>query len=242
MRYHAAMPEAMLTPCDNEGCALTLAGTRMRARASGALWMPEGRVLAVSDLHLGKAERNARRGGGFWPPYENEATLARLDAEAAALDPARIVLLGDSFDDGRCAETLAEAERNRLAALAAHRDLIWIAGNHDPAPPGLPGGNAQEIRIGGLVLRHIAEPGATGEISGHYHPKAIVQARARWVRRKCFLADARRVILPAFGHYTGGLDVLDPAFDPLLGADAVAVLTGERALRVPLTRLRQMAA
>ena len=236
------MTPPALDPCDANGCALTLAGERLLARASGALWLPAHRTLVVSDLHLGKAERNARRGGGFWPPYENEATLTALEAEIAALAPATLVALGDSFDDGRCAEALAEADRARIAALAAGRRLVWIAGNHDPAPTGLPGEAMQTLALGALILRHIADPGSRGEISGHYHPKVTIHARARRIRRKCFLADAARVVMPAFGAYTGGLDAWDAALAGLFAADAEAVLTGERAMRAPLGKLRALAA
>jgi DNA ligase-associated metallophosphoesterase len=212
------------------------------ARASGALWMPDSHTLLVSDLHLGKAERNARRGGGLWPPYENDATLSRLEGEVKALKPNKIIALGDSFDDSRCVEALAESDRNRIIALAQNRDLIWITGNHDPAPNGLPGVGIAELMLGNITLRHIAEPQETLEISGHYHPKATLHARGRRISRKCFMHDAARLILPAFGAYTGGLDVLNPAFEPLFGPDAHVILTGEKALRTPVSRLRLLAA
>lgn len=223
-------------------CSLILADAPLVARASGALWVAAQRTLVVSDLHLGKAERNARRGGGFWPPYENEATLSRLEAEVTALDPAMIVALGDSFDDSRCVEALAERDRARIAALADGREMVWITGNHDPAPNGLPGSGRAEIMLGPLTLRHIAKPEADAEISGHYHPKAMIHMRGRRIRRKCFLLDTRRIVLPAFGAYTGGLDVLNQAFEPLFGPDAEVVLTGETALRASVARLRKLVA
>lgn len=226
----------------NEGCALALAQIRAFARASGALWLPNHRTLIVSDLHLGKAERNARRGGGLWPPYENDATLSQLETEVTALGPKTLVMLGDSFDDSACVEALAEADRHRVSMLDHDRALVWITGNHDPAPHGLPGTSAPELRLGPLTLRHIADPDATGEISGHYHPKATIRTRGRQLKRKCFLMDSKRIILPAFGAYTGGLDVFHEAFAPLFGDDAEVILTGERALRAPLARLRALAA
>lgn len=231
-----------LHKCTKEGCPLDLAGTQLLSRASGALWLPEARTLVVSDLHLGKAERNARRGGGLWPPYENEATLERLEAEVAALAPRTLVALGDSFDDSACADALAEADRQRIGALAEGRRLIWITGNHDPAPNGLPGEGMPELQLGPLTFRHIADPKQAGEVSGHYHPKASIQTKGRRIRRKCFLLDASRVILPAFGAYTGGLDIFDPAFAPLFGPDADVILIGEKALRAPVARLRALAA
>lgn len=191
-------------------------------------------MLVVADLHLGKAERLARRGGALLPPYETAETLARLTAEVAALDPETVVCLGDSFDDGRAAEALDDESRARIAAMAAGRRWVWVAGNHDPAPLGLPGRHAMAWRAGPLVLRHIAEAGAPpGEASGHFHPKATLATRGRRVRRRCFLIDAGRAILPAFGAYTGGLDATDAAFDPLLGPRARALLLGPKVIAVP---------
>lgn len=227
---------------DPAGCAFELSGMPLMARSSGALWMPVEQTLVVSDLHFGKAERNARRGGGLWPPYDNEATLARLEAEVAALKPRMIVTLGDSFDDPRCVAELAPLDRERITALAVSRRLIWITGNHDPASNGLPGEGTNTLRLGPLTLRHIAELSETAEISGHYHPKATLMVRGRRIARKCFLLNKERIIMPAFGAYTGGLDVLAPEFQDLCGHDAHAILTGEKALRAPITKLRQLAA
>ena len=216
------------------GCAFALAGARLVARPSGALWAPDLGVLAVADLHLGKAERMARRGGALLPPYADADTLARLSAEIAALDPGTVVSLGDGFDDGRAAGALAPEAAERLAALAEGRRWVWIAGNHDPAPHGHPGRCAPEWAAGPLLFRHVAEAGAPpGEVSGHFHPKATLALRGRRVRRRCFLADARRAILPAFGAYTGGLDALSAAFDALLGPEARALLLGRRVIAAP---------
>jgi DNA ligase-associated metallophosphoesterase len=147
----------MLDAPDSDGsCALRLAGGLALARPSGALWLPAARLLVVSDLHLGKAERLARRGGALLPPYETEETLARLAAEVDALGPATVLCLGDSFDDLRAAEALDEAARETIARLAAGRRWVWAAGNHDPAPLDLPGTHAAEWREGPFAFRHIA--------------------------------------------------------------------------------------
>ena len=213
--------------------AFYAAGIALEARASGALWLPEGRILVVSDLHLGKSERIARRGGTLLPPYDTKETLTRLDAEISATDPARVICLGDSFDDPAAAQ-LPETAQLWLTRLMAGRDWVWIEGNHDPGPVALGGSHRASLSIGPLILRHIAEenlPQGQLEISGHYHPKARLAGQSR----PCFLRDARRVILPAFGAYTGGLSVRDPLFSALFGAEALAVLTGRRALAVPLS-------
>ena len=214
------------------GHPLTLHGTRLVARASGALWWPEARVLTVSDLHLGKSERLARRGGPLLPPYEGADTLLRLDAELAALAPATVICLGDSFDDLAAAE-LPEPEALWLARLMAGRRWIWVAGNHDPGPVGLGGEHRAELILGPLVFRHEARAEARGEVSGHFHPKARLGGRSR----PCFLADAARVVMPAFGTYTGGLSCTAPPLRALMGPGALAVLTGGSALAVPLAAL-----
>jgi DNA ligase-associated metallophosphoesterase len=214
-------------------CAISLAGARLRARASGALWWPEAQLLCVSDLHLGKSERMARRGGPLAPPYDTEETLARLEHEIAACAPRLVVCLGDSFDDVEAAHALSEAARLRLVRLMAGRRWIWIEGNHDPGPVDLGGTHLRDFRAGPLVFRHVAADG-DGEVSGHYHPKAALRAQGRRVRRPCFVADAGRLILPAFGAYTGGLDVTAPDLRRLLGPQAVAILTGRPMLRVPV--------
>jgi hypothetical protein len=209
-----------------------LAGAALEARASGALWWRARRLLVVSDLHLGKAGRIARRGGALLPPYDTEATLERLDAEIGALDPAQVVCLGDSFDDPEAAE-LPDRHAAWVARLLAGRGWVWIEGNHDPGPIGLGGAHLAELAAGPLRFRHIAEAAPQpGEVSGHFHPKA----RLAGVSRPCFLHDRVRVILPAFGSYTGGLACTDPALAGLMQRDAVAVLTGARALAIPMPR------
>ena len=220
-----------------DGLAFALAGETLVARPSGALWAPRPAALIVADLHLGKAERLARRGGALLPPYETEETLARLAAEIAALRPARILCLGDSFDDTAAARALGPALAPRLAAMAGGAAWVWVAGNHDPAPAGAPGDWLAEARLGPLTLRHIARPGADAELSGHFHPKARVSLRGRRIARRCFLRDDRRVILPAFGAYTGGLDATDAAFDALLAPGACALLTGRRVTAMPRAAL-----
>lgn len=222
-------------------------GTELAALASGALWWAERRLLAVSDLHLGKSDRIARRGGPLLPPYENRATLDRLADLVGTLDPATVICLGDSFDDLAGQEALAEPEHETLTRLMAGRRWIWIEGNHDPGPITLGGTHLAEYATGPLVFRHIARtggevssegvgPAPLGEISGHYHPKASIALGGGRLTRPCFLIDSRRVILPAFGAYTGGLRTTDPALAGLMSDEAIAVLTGRRALPVPMPR------
>jgi DNA ligase-associated metallophosphoesterase len=210
----------------------SLNGAALAALPSGALHWPEARVLAVSDLHFGRSTRLARRGGALLPPYETRATLARLEADLEATGAARVVCVGDSFDDRASAEGMDEADHLWLARLMAGRDWIWIEGNHDPGPLEVAGTHRAEWQEGPLVFRHIAAPGARGEVSGHYHPKLRLAGQAR----RCFLIDAARVILPAYGTFTGGLWTHDPALAALMGPGALAIATGARALPLPMPR------
>jgi uncharacterized protein len=202
-----------------------VAGMTCVLRASGALWLPHERMLVVADLHLEKGSAYAAR-GQLLPPYDTRETLSRLEAELAALAPQKLVLLGDSFHDAKACERLAPDDRARIARLAWGRTLVWVMGNHDvDALHGLAGERAEEVRAGALALRH--EPtGGFGEVAGHLHPCAKVAGRGGAVRRRAFLADAERLILPAFGAYAGGLNVLDVAFAGLMGADRIACALG----------------
>jgi DNA ligase-associated metallophosphoesterase len=211
--------------------AFSFHGQTLHARASGALWWPDARVLVIGDLHFGKAQRAARRGGGLLPPYEMAETLARLDAEIAATDPATVIALGDSFDDPEAEARMMDRDAEWLARLMAGREWVWVTGNHDPGPVETGGSLRAEWHHGGLAFRHIATD-ATPEVSAHYHPKARLAGTAR----PCFLIDAQRIILPAFGAYTGGLDTRRAPLPDLMGPDALAVLTGTRARPVPMPR------
>ncbi|MDH2325267.1 ligase-associated DNA damage response endonuclease PdeM [Cereibacter sp. SYSU M97828] len=206
--------------------AFTLAGAALVALPSGALWWPDRGLLCVSDLHLGKSERLARRGGALLPPYEAQDTLTRLDADLDATGATRVICLGDSFDDAEA--VLGESERLWLLRLMAGRDWTWILGNHDPAPMGLGGAHLAELVQGPLTFRHIAAGGH--EVSGHYHPKARLGGTAR----PCFLIDTRHAILPAYGTYTGGLWCHDPALARLMAPGALAILTGKRTFAIPV--------
>ena len=195
---------------------MRLLGLPLVPDPSGALWWPEEGVLAVADLHLEKGSAFAAR-GRMLPPYDTRATLDRLAEAMSRLKPKTVLCLGDSFHDRHAAERLHDTDRARLSALVGAVDWVWITGNHDPhAPEGLGGRVAAEVRLGPLLFRHAAEPGVTGEVSGHLHPAAAVLLPGRRVRERCFVTDGAKLILPAFGAYAGGLNVLDPAIRHLL--------------------------
>jgi len=218
------------------GYSFTLAGTHLEARGSGALFWPERKLLCVSDLHLGKSERIARRSGTSLPPYETQDTLSRLDNELAATGADTVICLGDSFDDAQAAKSLTDKEKLWISRLQAGRRWVWIEGNHDPGPVDLGGTHLAELPRPPLVFRHIAQAGQSGEISGHYHPKVRVQTRLRAISRPAFLFDSDRVILPAFGTYTGGLRSTDDVLSTLMRPEARAILTGQTPRMIPMPR------
>ena len=205
-------------------------------RCSGALWLPAHATLVAGDLHLEKGSAFAAR-GQMLPPYDSRATLARLEGEIADLDPARVVLLGDSFHDSRSIGRMAADDREALERLAGGRDWVWLEGNHDRealeqgdagAVGRLPGRVVGEMDLGPLFLTHEPLPQArAGEVAGHLHPCARVVAHGRMVRRSCFVTDGRRLILPAFGAFTGGLNVLDVAIAGLFDERPLAAALGK---------------
>jgi DNA ligase-associated metallophosphoesterase len=212
----------------------SLNGMRLTALPSGALWWAEQRLLCVSDLHLGKSERMARRAGALLPPYEVAETLFRLEADIAAHSPAKVVCLGDSFDDLAAGYGLDEGARLRLTVLQAGREWVWIEGNHDAGPLDLGGVHLAELALDGLVFRHIAAQNLAadcGEISGHYHPKVRLAGQGL----PAFLVGRQRLILPAYGAYTGGMMADRAPLPDLMGPRARALaLRAGRVLEMPL--------
>ena len=219
--------------------AVDFAGATLRLDPSGALWWAAERMLIVADLHLEKGSAFARR-GALLPPYDTQATLTRLEQLVRRHRPSTVVSLGDGFHDRRADEALTVGARLRIHALTSSLRWVWVAGNHDPHPPdGLGGETVDLLRLGDCVLRHHAAGGAAPEIVGHLHPKARVAGQRRAVTRPCFAVDASRVLLPAFGAYAGGLNVLDRAIASLFPAGFDAFVLGEsRVFRVPHDKLR----
>ena len=230
---------------------LRVNGVDLVAEASGALIWPEAATIVVADLHLEKGSAMARR-GTLLPPYDSRATLDRLEDAIARTRARRVICLGDSFHDGDAPERLDAVEVARLVRLTRLVEWIWIIGNHDARPGGrtrdtarqaVPrawGGRAEAVvTFGALTFRHEADRQAgPGEVSGHFHPKAAIATRARRITGRCFATDGRRLILPAFGAYAGGLDVLDPAISDLFERGFHAYLIGRATVRAfPSARL-----
>ena len=206
---------------------LSFAGHDFDIVAQGALYWPRRRALILADLHLEKASWFAR-GGQMLPPYDSMATLADVQAIVTALNPSEIWCLGDSFHDAAGPDRLPPAARTSLAALTAATRWTWITGNHDAGADVADrcGGFVREqAEVDGLVLRHEAVAGARrGELSGHFHPKLRVQLRGRSISRRCFVASATKLVLPAFGSLTGGLDAAHPEIVRAVGRQAEALI------------------
>ncbi len=219
---------------------ITLSGLEFIPDLSGALYAPEFRALLVADLHLEKGTSFARRGVHL-PPYDTRESLKQLKAVLDAVQPERLIFLGDSFHDGAARERIDADDLGLLRSITGAADTIWITGNHDPKPPQDVGGRIlDQMALGPVVLRHeprkLAEEEA--EIAGHLHPAAAINARGHRIRCRCFIAGARRMIMPAFGSYTGALSVTSDAFEGLFD-DFHVWMIGEKAIhRFPKSKVR----
>jgi len=206
---------------------ITVNGESLLLDACGAAMARAHSTLIFADLHFEKGSSYARS-RQFLPPYDTAHTLLRMTRAIARHKPARVIALGDSFHDPGAADRLGAQQRDQLQSLGKTTHFTWISGNHDPQPPLWLGGDvAETLRLGGLVFRHeplaLFEP---GEVAGHLHPCASVAKWGRSVRRRCFVSDGLRLILPSFGAYTGGLDVGDVAIASLFANAFHAYMLG----------------
>jgi DNA ligase-associated metallophosphoesterase len=215
---------------------LSFAGETFFVTSAGGLFWPARQALLVADLHLEKASWFAG-GGQFLPPYDSHATLSALAREVESTGARRLLCLGDSFHDRFGCDRLPADARALLLGLTGALDWTWILGNHDPGFADHCGGRLmEEAEIGGIILRHEARrDDPRPEISGHYHPKLRLEIRGRRVSRRCFVASPSKLILPAFGSLTGGLDASHPEILRQVGSDAAALVpVSDRLLRFPL--------
>lgn len=239
------MPQALSRPVSRADLIFEVAGERLCLQSCGGLWWEAASVLVVSDLHLEKASSYAAR-GQMLPPYDTRATLGRIAALVQTLKPTTVISLGDSFHDRRARPRMSAGDVAFVREMTSSCDWVWIEGNHDPKPPEDLGGRmAHELKLGALVFRHEPAAGPSpGEIAGHLHPCARVVGRGgRTVRARCFATDGERLVMPAYGALTGGLNLLDAAFDPLfpdgvfagvLGREGVYLAAGDRLVADPI--------
>lgn len=223
--------------------ALSWHGMHLALALEGALLWPEERLLVAADLHLEKGSSYAGSAGRLLPPYDSAQTVMRLERLIEAHRPQRVIALGDSFHDRAGANRLDESVAARIRRLTELTDFVWVVGNHDPKPPRHLGGRGvAELALGPLVFRHdtvVADTPTGGEVIGHYHPVASVATRGRSFRLRCFVIGARRLLLPAFGAYAGGLNVCEPAIRDLVEPDARLALLGRDRLHLfPLAAAR----
>ena len=214
----------------------SFAGETFHATRDGALFWPRENALLVADLHLEKASWFALA-GQFLPPYDSHATLSALAAEVERSGATRLYCLGDSFHDRSGCDRLPGQARDLLMDLTHRLDWTWIVGNHDPGFADHCGGRlADEVELSGIVLRHEAvRDDPRPEMSGHYHPKLRVHLRGRLVSRRCFVVSPTKLIFPAFGSLTGGLDAHHPEILRSVGSNAAALVpVSDRLLRFPL--------
>jgi uncharacterized protein len=219
---------------------ISLAGIEFIPDLSGALYVPEFNALLVADLHLEKGTSLARRGVHL-PPYDTRESLQQLTATVKSTRPQRLIFLGDSFHDGSARQRIDADDLAALCYLTSRIDTLWITGNHDPVPPGDVGGRiVDEIALGPVTLRHEPRSLSSGmfEIAGHLHPAAAIEARGHRIRCRCFIADGKRMIMPAFGSYTGALSVRSSAFDGLFDDFQVWMIGTKAIHRFPAARVR----
>ena len=230
-------------PCGlSRAHAISFGGLELIPDLSGALYIPDFEALLVADLHLEKASSLAHRGVHL-PPYDTQETLGQLAAAIAVTMPKRLILLGDSFHDRRARRRISAGDVDRLGAITRSIETLWIAGNHDPVPPlDLCTNVAEEIALGPIMLRHAPSAANSGlfEIAGHLHPGAAISQRGRLVRCKCFAGDEQRLIMPAFGTFTGALSVWAEPFAAIFpsGEFHVWMLGGRAVHRFPSSRVR----
>ncbi len=193
---------------------------------TGAMYLPAHDALLVADLHFEKGSSFARR-GMMLPPYDTRETLMALSDAVFRFNPKTVIALGDSFHDIGGPDRLGDEERATLTDVQKSRDWIWVTGNHDRILPDSIGGQVvEEMILGSLTLRHEPMAGEQAEVAGHLHPVGKVVMRGRSTRRRCFLTDGQRCVMPALGAYAGGLNACDAAFKPLFPNGFTAHLIG----------------
>lgn len=205
----------------------------------GGAHLPEHSALVVADLHLEKASAFAAR-GAMLPPYETLDTLTRLARIVGDVAPRTLILLGDSFHSAAHGIERGSAAFEAIAEIAGRAEIIWIAGNHDPVlPAALPGRSLPGLDIGDVRLRHEAAEDGLREIVGHHHPSAVLMTRAGRQRRKCFLVSPARLMLPAFGELTGGLDARSRILRALFpdSSTKAVLINGDVLFPVPVSTL-----
>ena len=217
--------------------SLSFCGELCEVHSDGSLYLPSYRTLVVSDLHFEKG--HAQSSGAPLPRYDTDATFAKLEKAFSRTNPQTCIFLGDSFHNADVARTLPPVYREAIDKLAKNRDFIWIEGNHDPAPLHLSGTHLATLPIPPPTFRHIPLDRDSGEVGGHFHPKIHINLKGRYFAKPCFLLDTNRVVLPAYGTFTGGLKTQSPVLMDLMRPEAVAIVTGKTPRVIAMPRAMQ---
>ena len=175
----------------------------------GVIYWPRLMTIILSDLHLGKSMFWARH-GKFLPPYDNLETLSKLKKVLRKFQISKIIFLGDVFHDDSGYESLEPETIQILNEILCNYEIIFIAGNHDlnisiPKIKILKNYTKDSIIFSHYPSTNVSEKKA--QIFGHFHPKISVKISGRVISKKCFVIDKKKILLPSFGNYTGGLDI-----------------------------------
>jgi DNA ligase-associated metallophosphoesterase len=174
-----------------------------------AVYWQRERLLAIADIHFGKAA--AFRSFGI--PVPRGTTSENLDALDALIDATgahHVLFLGD-FLHARAAHA-AGTQAAMLAWRRRRQDLVLtlVRGNHDKhaGDPADALGIAlvdEPYTVGALSFCHHPDLDAPGYVlAGHVHPVYVLATRFDALRLPCFVVGPRRMILPSFGSFTGG--------------------------------------
>lgn len=193
--------------------AVTVVGEALWLLPSRALYWPARRTLLMADMHCGKAA-TFRAGQLAIPDGNMEADFERLTVTLESTDARRLVILGDWIHAAvGCTERVIHAMR-LWRDRHRGRDVVWIRGNHDRGRRAhlaaqLGFCECEELQEGPFRFCHDpAIPGSrVGQVAigGHEHPTVRLWSPGMpRLTAPCFHLTPSRIVLPAFGSFTGG--------------------------------------
>ena len=191
---------------------ITFADHAFQPQNCGALLWEQEKILIVSDLHFEKGS-SFLKFGTYLPPFDTQETLEKLTTTLNAHKVETIIFLGDVYHDTGALSRMNVKTRDIWQNILNNHHIVWVEGNHDPntAPKGIE--CLKEHNHQDIIFRHIAQNNAQDfEISGHYHPAVTFTYKGQKLRKPCFIKSKNKMILPAYGTYTGGLDITDKIY------------------------------
>lgn len=207
----------------NKKVVLNFAGQELHLLASGACYWPQKKTLIVADLHLEKGSYFALRGQPI-PLTDTRNTLEKLQQELLNIQPETLICLGDNVHDAGGFLRMKQEDLILLQSLHERvTNWCWVIGNHDTTKLILPALEniqfASELLINNLCLSHEFQKNKPFQIIGHYHPKISLTRQGTKITGKCFSVTDKALILPAFGSYTGGLDIHNKVYRDILSGN-----------------------